>query len=76
MPDNNPPLNPQNRFFVLTVVLDRMTKQVRIQGDLWDKKFCVNLLASGIHAVNSIKDEETKIVKPIFVPPRDVGKKS
>ena len=76
MADNNPPLNPQNRFFVLTVVLDRMTKQIGVQGDLSDKKFCINILASGIHAINSIKDEEIKILKPTFIPPRDIGKKS
>ena len=76
MADNSPPISPQNRFFVLAVVLDRMTRQVGIQGDLTDKKFCINLLASGIHALNTVKEEESKIVKPVFVPPRDVGKKS
>lgn len=76
MPENNPPLNVQNRFFVLIVVLDRMTNKVVVQGNLADKKFCINTLASGIHAVNSIKEEEGKIVKSTFVSPWDVGKKS
>ena len=75
MADNSPPLNPQNRFFVLTVVLDRMTKQIGVQGDLSDKKFCINILASGIHAINNIKEEENKILKPTFIPPRDMLKK-
>ena len=76
MADENPLSNEQNRFFVLTVVLDRLTKQVGIKGDLRDKKFCVNLLASGIHALNNIKEEESKILKPVFIPPKDVRKKS
>ncbi len=64
-----------DRFFVLKIVLDRMLNRVGVEGDLSDKKFCINVLASGIHAVNNIKEEESKIVKPLFVPPRDVGKK-
>lgn len=68
------PMAPENRFFVLNVVLDLMTKQVGIQGDLRDKRFCINVLASAIHAVNNVKEEDVKIVKPTFIPPKDITK--
>lgn len=75
MESNSQPLDPGNRFFTLTIILDRMNRTVGLQGNLSDKDFCINLLASAIHAVVSLKgkgNEEKKIVVPKFIPPKEV----
>lgn len=64
----------QERFTVLKVILDRKTNRVGVEGPTDDKHFCIRLLATGIMAITNIKSEESKIIKPFFIPPRDVGK--
>jgi hypothetical protein len=65
----------QERFIVLKVIYDTFTKRVGVEGPIDNKPLCCQMLANGIIAVINAPKEESKIVKPLFIPPRDVGKK-
>jgi hypothetical protein len=65
----------QEELFILSVMLNKKDGIVSVRGDLSNKPFCVNLLASAIHAVVNSKPEKKLIEVPGFVPPKDVGRK-